>query len=164
MSKKKVFRLTAAQAVIRFMISQKVKIKGEVKPLFPGIWAIFGHGNVAGIGEALFQYQEELPTYRGQNEQSMAHAAIAYSKTLNRQQVMACTSSAGPGSTNIITAAALAHINRIPLFLLPGDASFTLYGGHTYKILEQDTIVYEYKTGPYLGQTFDKEFIRDHRS
>ena len=142
MSKKKVFRLTAAQAVIRFMISQKVKIKGEVKQLFPGIWAIFGHGNVAGIGEALFQYQEELPTYRGQNEQSMAHAAIAYSKTLNRQQVMACTSSAGPGSTNIITAAALAHINRIPLFLLPGDTFATripdpvlqqleVYGDHT---------------------------------
>ena len=142
MSKKKVFKLTAAQAVIRFMISQKVKIKGEVKPLFPGIWAIFGHGNVAGIGEALFQYQEELPTFRGQNEQSMAHAAIAYSKTLNRQQVMACTSSAGPGSTNIITAAALAHINRIPLFLLPGDTFATripdpvlqqleVYGDHT---------------------------------
>ncbi|MDG2062505.1 MAG: thiamine pyrophosphate-binding protein, partial [Flavobacteriaceae bacterium] len=142
MSKKKVFKLTAAQAVIRFMISQKVKIKGEVKPLFPGIWAIFGHGNVAGIGEALFQYQEELPTFRGQNEQSMAHAAIAYSKTLNRQQVMACTSSAGPGSTNIITAAALAHINRSPLFLLPGDTFATripdpvlqqleVYGDHT---------------------------------
>ena len=125
MSKKKIFKLTAAQAVIRFMIAQKVKINGEIKPLFPGVWAIFGHGNVAGIGEALFQHQEELPTFRGQNEQSMAHAAIAYSKTLNRQQIMACTSSAGPGSTNIVTAAALAHINRIPLLLLPGDTFAT---------------------------------------
>ena len=121
MSSKKVIKLTAAQALIRFMIAQKVKINDEIKPLFPGVWAIFGHGNVAGIGEALFQHQEALPTYRGQNEQSMAHAAIAYSKTLNRQQIMACTSSAGPGSTNIVTAAALAHINRIPLLLLPGD-------------------------------------------
>jgi 3D-(3,5/4)-trihydroxycyclohexane-1,2-dione acylhydrolase (decyclizing) len=125
MSKKKIYKLTAAQAVIRFMIAQKVKINGEIKPLFPGVWAIFGHGNVAGIGEALFQHQEELPTFRGQNEQSMAHAAIAYSKTLNRQQIMACTSSAGPGSTNIVTAAALAHINRIPLLLLPGDTFAT---------------------------------------
>ena len=104
-------------------------INDEIKPLFPGVWAIFGHGNVAGIGEALFQHQEALPTYRGQNEQSMAHAAIAYSKTLNRQQIMACTSSAGPGSTNIVTAAALAHINRIPLLLLPGDTLL-----HEYQI------------------------------
>ncbi len=125
MSNNKVVKLTVAQAVIRFMIAQKVKINDEIKPLFPGVWAIFGHGNVAGIGEALFQHQKELPTFRGQNEQSMAHAAIAYSKTLNRQQIMACTSSAGPGSTNIVTAAALAHINRIPLLLLPGDTFAT---------------------------------------
>ena len=139
MSSKKVIKLTAAQALIRFMIAQKVKINDEIKPLFPGVWAIFGHGNVAGIGEALFQHQEVLPTYRGQNEQSMAHAAIAYSKTLNRQQIMACTSSAGPGSTNIVTAAALAHINRIPLLLLPGDTFATRIPDPVLQQLEDNT-------------------------
>jgi 3D-(3,5/4)-trihydroxycyclohexane-1,2-dione acylhydrolase (decyclizing) len=139
MSRKKVIKLTAAQALIRFMIAQKVKINDEIKPLFPGVWAIFGHGNVAGIGEALFQQQEALPTYRGQNEQSMAHAAIAYSKTLNRQQIMACTSSAGPGSTNIVTAAALAHINRIPLLLLPGDTFATRIPDPVLQQLEDNT-------------------------
>lgn len=139
MSSKKVIKLTAAQALIRFMIAQKVKINDEIKPLFPGVWAIFGHGNVAGIGEALFQHQEALPTYRGQNEQSMALAAIAYSKTLNRQQIMACTSSAGPGSTNIVTAAALAHINRIPLLLLPGDTFATRIPDPVLQQLEDNT-------------------------
>ena len=139
MSSKKVIKLTAAQALIRFMIAQKVKINDEIKPLFPGVWAIFGHGNVAGIGEALFQQQDALPTYRGQNEQSMAHAAIAYSKTLNRQQIMACTSSAGPGSTNIVTAAALAHINRIPLLLLPGDTFATRIPDPVLQQLEDNT-------------------------
>ena len=139
MSSKKVIKLTAAQALIRFMIAQKVKINDEIKPLFPGVWAIFGHGNVAGIGEALFQHQEALPTFSGQNEQSMAHAAIAYSKTLNRQQIMACTSSAGPGSTNIVTAAALAHINRIPLLLLPGDTFATRIPDPVLQQLEDNT-------------------------
>ena len=139
MSNKKVIKLTAAQALIRFMIAQKVKINDEIKPLFPGVWAIFGHGNVAGIGEALFQHQEALPTFRGQNEQSMAHAAIAFSKTLNRQQIMACTSSAGPGSTNIVTAAALAHINRIPLLLLPGDTFATRIPDPVLQQLEDET-------------------------
>ena len=139
MNSKKVIKLTAAQALIRFMIAQKVKINEEIKPLFPGVWAIFGHGNVAGIGEALFQHQKALPTYRGQNEQSMAHAAIAYSKTLNRQQIMACTSSAGPGSTNIVTAAALAHINRIPLLLLPGDTFATRIPDPVLQQLEDNT-------------------------
>lgn len=139
MSSKKVIKLTAAQALIRFMIAQKVKINEEIKPLFPGVWAIFGHGNVAGIGEALFQHQKALPTYRGQNEQSMTHAAIAYSKTLNRQQIMACTSSAGPGSTNIVTAAALAHINRIPLLLLPGDTFATRIPDPVLQQLEDNT-------------------------
>jgi 3D-(3,5/4)-trihydroxycyclohexane-1,2-dione acylhydrolase (decyclizing) len=139
MTSKNVIKLTAAQALIRFMIAQKVKINDKTKPLFPGVWAIFGHGNVAGIGEALFQHQEALPTYRGQNEQSMAHAAIAYSKTLNRQQIMACTSSAGPGSTNIVTAAALAHINRIPLLLLPGDTFATRIPDPVLQQLEDNT-------------------------
>lgn len=118
-------RLTMAQAVIRYMMAQKVEIDGEIKPMFAGMWAIFGHGNVAGLGEALYHVQDELPTYRAHNEQGMAHAAIAYSKTLNRRQMMACTASAGPGSTNLITAAAVAHVNRLPVLFLPGDTFAT---------------------------------------
>ncbi|MCE9664898.1 3D-(3,5/4)-trihydroxycyclohexane-1,2-dione acylhydrolase (decyclizing) [Halomonas sp. M5N1S17] len=117
----KTIRLTMAQAVVRYMLAQKVELDGEIKPLFPGVWAIFGHGNVAGLGEALYQARETLPTYRAHNEQGMAHAAIAYAKTLNRRQVMACTASAGPGSTNMVTAAAVAHVNRLPVLFLPGD-------------------------------------------
>jgi 3D-(3,5/4)-trihydroxycyclohexane-1,2-dione acylhydrolase (decyclizing) len=90
-------------------------------PLFGGVFAIFGHGNVAGFGEALYQVRDELPTYRGHNEQGMAHAAIAYAKASFRRRMMAVTSSIGPGATNMVTAAALAHVNRLPLLLLPGD-------------------------------------------
>ncbi len=89
-------------------------------PLFAAVWAIFGHGNVAGIGEALFQVRDQLPTYRGHNEQSMAQAAIAFAKA-RRRQIMVATSSIGPGATNMVTAAATAHVNRIPLLLIPGD-------------------------------------------
>ncbi|UTW12722.1 3D-(3,5/4)-trihydroxycyclohexane-1,2-dione acylhydrolase (decyclizing) [Marinobacterium rhizophilum] len=118
-------RLTMAQAVIRYLTAQKVLIDGECKPMFAGCWAIFGHGNVAGLGEALYQVQDELPTYRAHNEQGMAHAAIAYAKTLNRQQMMACTASAGPGAVNMVTAAAVAHVNRLPVLFLPGDTFAT---------------------------------------
>jgi 3D-(3,5/4)-trihydroxycyclohexane-1,2-dione acylhydrolase (decyclizing) len=118
----KTIRLTAAQALIRFLTSQMVRLDdGAELPLFAGVWAIFGHGNVAGIGEALFQVRDQLPTYRGHNEQGMAHIAIAFSKARRRQQVMVATSSIGPGATNMITAAALAHVNRIPVLLIPGD-------------------------------------------
>ena len=117
----KTIRLTMAQAVARFLSAQKTTIDGETVPIFGGVWAIFGHGNVAGVGEALHAVQSELPTYRGQNEQSMAHAAIAYAKANFRRRFMACTSSIGPGALNMVTAAALAHVNRIPLLLLPGD-------------------------------------------
>jgi len=118
----KTIRLTAAQALIRFLTNQMVRLDDGVElPLFAGVWAIFGHGNVAGIGEALFQVKDQLPTYRGHNEQGMAHIAIAFSKARGRQQVMVATSSIGPGATNMITAAALAHVNRIPVLLIPGD-------------------------------------------
>jgi len=90
-------------------------------PLFGGVFAIFGHGNVAGFGEALYQVRDELPTYRAHNEQAMAHAAIAYAKASFRRRMMAVTSSIGPGATNMVTAAALAHVNRLPLLILPGD-------------------------------------------
>jgi len=114
-------RLTMAQAVARFLAAQKTEIDGQVLPLFGGVWAIFGHGNVAGMGEALHGVQDKLPTFRAHNEQGMAHAAIAFAKALRRRRMMACTTSIGPGATNMVTAAAVAHVNRIPVLLLPGD-------------------------------------------
>jgi 3D-(3,5/4)-trihydroxycyclohexane-1,2-dione acylhydrolase (decyclizing) len=114
-------RLTMSQAVAKFLTRQMTEIDGETVPIFGGVFAIFGHGNVAGFGEALYQVREELPTLRGQNEQSMAHAAIAYAKASFRRRMMAVTSSIGPGATNMVTAAALAHVNRLPVLLLPGD-------------------------------------------
>ena len=114
-------RLTMAQALVRYLAAQKIEYNGQLVPLFGGVWAIFGHGNVAGLGEALYAVQDRLPTYRAHNEQAMAHAAIAYAKASNRQRVMACTTSIGPGATNMVTAAAVAHVNRLPLLLLPGD-------------------------------------------
>ena len=90
-------------------------------PLFGGVWAIFGHGNVAGIGEALAAASADLPTYRAHNEQAMALAAIGYAKAMHRRRMMACTTSIGPGATNMITAAAVAHVDRLPVLLLPGD-------------------------------------------
>ncbi|MBT6135959.1 MAG: 3D-(3,5/4)-trihydroxycyclohexane-1,2-dione acylhydrolase (decyclizing) [Rhodospirillaceae bacterium] len=114
-------RLTTAQAIVRYLAAQQtVTAAGEV-PLFAGVWAIFGHGNVAAMGEALAAAHESLPTYRAHNEQAMAHAAIAFAKASNRRRMMACTSSIGPGATNMVTAAAVAHVNRLPVLLLPGD-------------------------------------------
>ncbi|MGQ7244647.1 3D-(3,5/4)-trihydroxycyclohexane-1,2-dione acylhydrolase (decyclizing) [Salinicola sp. V024] len=121
----KTVRLTMAQAVIRYLTAQKVEIDGELEPMFAGCWAIFGHGNVAGLGEALYQVRDQLPTWRAHNEQAMSHAAIAYTKTLDRRRMMACTASAGPGSTNMVTAAAVAHVNRLPVLFLPGDTFAT---------------------------------------
>src|SRR6201999_3753353 len=86
-----------------------------------GVFSIFGHGNVAGMGEALYQHRNELPTYRAHNEQAMAHSAIAFAKAHFRRRMMAVTTSIGPGATNLVTAAALAHVNRLPVLLLPGD-------------------------------------------
>ena len=117
----KTIRLTAAQALVRFMTAQMTVVDGREVPIFAGMWAIFGHGNVAGMGEALWHVRDELPTYRGQNEQSMAHAAIAYAKAMRRRRMMACTTSIGPGAINMVTAAAVAHVDRIPLLLIPGD-------------------------------------------
>jgi len=114
----KTLRLTAAQAMVKYIAAQRNE-QGET--LIAGCWAIFGHGNVAGLGEALYQVQDELPTYRGHNEQTMAHTAIAYAKQLGRKRSMMVTSSIGPGATNMVTAAALAHANRLPVLLVPGD-------------------------------------------
>ena len=114
-------RLTMAQALIRYLAAQRTVVDGREVPLFAGVWAIFGHGNVAGIGEALYRHRVDLPTYRAHNEQAMAHAAIAYAKANFRRRMMACTTSIGPGATNLVTAAATAHVNRLPVLFLPGD-------------------------------------------
>lgn len=114
-------RLTMAQALVKWLISQRIMINGHEQPLFPGVFAIFGHGNVTCLSEALEAVQDELPTWRGQNEQSMALAAIAYAKAKKRRQIMVATSSIGPGATNMVTAAAVAHTNRLPVLLLSGD-------------------------------------------
>ena len=114
-------RLTMAQALVRYLAAQRVEAAEGNMPLFGGVFAIFGHGNVAGVGEALYRHRHELPTYRAHNEQGMAHAAIAYAKAHMRRRMMACTTSIGPGATNLVTAAALAHVNRLPVLLLPGD-------------------------------------------
>jgi len=106
---------------VRFLAAQRGEIDGREVPLLGGVFAIFGHGNVAGLGEALYEAREALPTLRAHNEQAMALAAVAFAKQHRRRRLMACTSSIGPGATNMVTAAAAAYANRLPLLLLPGD-------------------------------------------
>ena len=114
-------RLTMAQAIVRYLVNQFTEIDGVRVPLFAGAFGIFGHGNVTCLAEALEPVQDRLPTWRGQNEQSMALAAIAYAKAKKRRQIMIATSSVGPGATNMVTAAAVAHANRLPVLFLCGD-------------------------------------------
>ncbi|QUW21505.1 3D-(3,5/4)-trihydroxycyclohexane-1,2-dione acylhydrolase (decyclizing) [Sporosarcina sp. Marseille-Q4063] len=114
-------RLTTAQALIKFLNQQYIEIDGKEQKLFKGIFTIFGHGNVLGIGQALEEDSGDLEVYQGRNEQGMAHAATAFAKQNNHKQLIACTTSVGPGSANMVTAAATATANNIPLLLLPGD-------------------------------------------
>jgi len=114
-------RLTAAQATVRYLANQFVDGDGAAVRYFAGAWAIFGHGNVAGLGEALHGAIDALPTFRAHNEQAMAHAAVAFAKASRRRRAMICTSSIGPGALNMVTAAAVAHVNRLPVLFLPGD-------------------------------------------
>lgn len=114
----KTIRLTAAQAMAHYLSNQ---MNEDGERFLAGCWAIFGHGNVAGLGEALHGAGDDFPTWRGHNEQGMAHAAIAYAKANNRRRAMAVTSSIGPGALNMVTAAALAHVNRLPVLFVPGD-------------------------------------------
>lgn len=114
-------RLTMAQALILYLSKQNVARDGRENPFFAGVWGIFGHGNVAGIGQALQQFSSEIRYYQSRNEQAQVHASIAYAKHKNRMQTFACTSSIGPGATNMVTGAATATVNRIPVLLLPGD-------------------------------------------
>ena len=127
-------RLTMAQALVRHLAAQRIRTAGGSEPLFHGVFAIFGHGNVAGLGEALAASRKSLPTFRAHNEQAMAHAAIAFAKANRRRRLMACTTSVGPGATNLVTAAALAHVNRLPVLLLPGD---TFAGRQPDPVLQQ---------------------------
>jgi 3D-(3,5/4)-trihydroxycyclohexane-1,2-dione acylhydrolase (decyclizing) len=114
-------RLTMAQALVRFLANQYVERDGTEQRFFAGCFGIFGHGNVAGVGQALQQYADTVPYYQARNEQAMVHASSAYARQKNRLQALACTSSIGPGATNMVTGAALATINRLPVLLLPGD-------------------------------------------
>jgi 3D-(3,5/4)-trihydroxycyclohexane-1,2-dione acylhydrolase (decyclizing) len=115
-------RLTTAQALVRWLVAQRSELlDGSEVPLFAGVFGIFGHGNVLGLGTALYEARDQLPTWRGQTEQGMALAAVGFAKAMQRRQVMAATSSIGPGALNMVTAAGLAHANRLPVLLLPGD-------------------------------------------
>lgn len=126
----KTIRLTAAQALVNYLQQQYLAPENtgsgeQAEAIFAGSFAIFGHGNVAGLGEALYQERETFPTYRAHNEQGMALAAIAYAKQSNRRKMMMCTSSIGPGATNMVTAAGLAYVNRLPVLFVPGDTFVT---------------------------------------
>ncbi len=114
-------RLTMAQALVRYLVAQRTIVDGTEVPLFPGVFAIFGHGNVTCLGEALETVRDVMPTWRGQNEQTMALAAVAFAKAKRRRQIMVALSSIGPGATNMVTAAGVAHANRLPMLVISGD-------------------------------------------
>src|SRR5919201_1477365 len=114
-------RVTTAGAIVRYLVAQRTEVDGEEVPLFPGVFAIFGHGNVTCLGQELEAVQDLLPTWRGHNEQSMALAAVAFAKAKRRRQIMVATSSIGPGALNMVTAAGVAHANRLPMLILSGD-------------------------------------------
>ena len=113
--------LTCAHAIVKYLISQKILVDGKKLPLFASAFGIFGHGNVACLGQALEENKKELPTWRGHHEQNMALTGIAFSRAKRRKQIFVATSSVGPGSTNMLTAAAVAMSNRLPMLFLPGD-------------------------------------------
>src|ERR687894_504993 len=118
-------RLTVGQALVRFLAAQHVERDGQRQRFFAGCLGIFGHGNVAGLGQALKQHHDLLPYHPARNEQAMVHVAAGYARQRNRLATFACTTSVGPGATNLVTGAALATINRLPVLLLPGDTFAT---------------------------------------
>lgn len=132
-------RLTTSQALVKFLNQQYIEIDGIETPYVEGVFNIFGHGNVVGIGQALQESPGHLKVYQGKNEQSMAHAAMAYSKQLNRRKIFAVTASAGPGSANMVTAAATAFANNIPMLLLPADTFATRQPDPVLQQLEHET-------------------------
>ncbi|CCQ97632.1 3D-(3,5/4)-trihydroxycyclohexane-1,2-dione hydrolase [[Clostridium] ultunense Esp] len=133
----KTIKLTMAQALVKFLNSQYVEFDGRQEKFIKGIFTIFGHGNVVGLGQALEEYGEDLIIHQGRNEQGMAHAAIAFAKQKNRKQIYACTSSIGPGAANMVTAAATATANNIPVLLLPGDIFATRQPDPVLQQIEQ---------------------------
>jgi len=132
--------LTVAQALVRFLSAQEVERDGVRGHFFAGCLGIFGHGNVAGLGQALAQYQELLPYHPARNEQAMVHVASGYARQRNRLGTFACTTSVGPGATNLVTGAALATINRLPVLLLPGD---TFASRRPHPVLQQLEVVHD---------------------
>lgn len=130
-------RLTTAQALVNFLNAQYVQFNGQEHRFVEGIFTIFGHGNVLGLGQALEEDPGHLKVYQGRNEQGMAHVAMAFAKQRNRKQILACTSSVGPGAANMVTAAATATANQIPLLLLPGDVFTTRQPDPVLQQIEQ---------------------------
>ena len=131
--------LTMAQALVEFLTQQYTSLDGRELPFFGGVFAIFGHGNVAGVGQALLQAKDRLRCYFPRNEQAMVHTAVGFAKMANRRRALACTSSIGPGATNMLTGAALATINRLPVLLLPGDIFATRGPAPVLQQLESDS-------------------------
>src|ERR1022692_4791693 len=129
-------RLTVGQALVRFLVAQYSERDGVSQRFFAGCWGIFGHGNVAGLGAALLEASDDLRYYQGRNEQGMVHAAAGYARMKNRLQTFACTSSIGPGATNMVTGAALATVNRLPVLLIPGDVFATRVASPVLQELE----------------------------
>lgn len=132
----KTIRLTMAQAIVKYLQMQYSERDGQERRFIPGLFGIFGHGNVAGFGQALYEHGKGLPFHQARNEQSMVHTATAFAKANTRLATLACTSSIGPGATNMITGAATATVNRIPVLLLPGDYYATRYQGPVLQQLE----------------------------
>ncbi|HWJ53016.1 MAG TPA: 3D-(3,5/4)-trihydroxycyclohexane-1,2-dione acylhydrolase (decyclizing) [Propionibacteriaceae bacterium] len=131
-------RLTVGQAVVRFLAAQRVERDGNVQPFFGGAIGIFGHGNVAGVGQALLQYRKDFRLYQARNEQGMVHMATGYAKMKNRLGALACSSSIGPGATNMITGAATATVNRLPVLCLPSDIFASRRTGPVLQQLESN--------------------------
>ena len=143
-------RLTVAQALVRFLAAQYTERDGVRHRLIDATWGIFGHGNVAGIGQALLEYADDMPYHQGRNEQSMVHAAVGYARQSNRLSAQAVTTSIGPGATNLVTGAALATINHLPVLLLPGD---------TFATRPADPVLQQLEV-PYAGDVSVNDCLR----
>src|SRR6266705_448766 len=128
--------MTVGQAIISYLSSQYTEADGERRRLIPAALGIFGHGNVAGLGQALDQYAEDLPFVQGRNEQGLVHIASGFAKASRRRAALAVTASIGPGSLNMVTGAALATVNRLPVLLLPGDTYATRHQGPVLQQLQ----------------------------
>ncbi|ELP67125.1 3D-(3,5/4)-trihydroxycyclohexane-1,2-dione acylhydrolase (decyclizing) [Streptomyces turgidiscabies] len=143
-------RLTVAQALVRFLAAQYTERDGVRRRLIEATWGIFGHGNVAGLGQALVEYADDMPFHQGRNEQSMVHAAVGYARQSNRLSTHAVTTSIGPGATNLVTGAALATINHLPVLLLPGD---------TFATRPADPVLQQLEV-PYAGDVSVNDCLR----